>query len=323
MISRVAEHCYWMARYLERAENTARILEVNQTLLLDLQVPIEEQWKPLLIISGLHEYDDEPTSENVQDFMTWDTENPFSIVTSLWWARENARIIREVVSAEVWERMNYYHLWLQKAESRELFHGNRGEFYAQIRRINQLLSGIANATMSHDEPWQFVRLGRSLERLNQTARILDVKYHTLLPRVDDVGSPVDNAHWMAILMSCSAYEPFHKTGWAMTETANAVVEFLMFDDHFPRSIHHCASSCSRSLKAIASYSPTDPHRITEADTVAAELLNWLDSRSGKQVIADGLHESLTHIVDSTHDLGSAVTQTYFALGSTPPGLVAA
>jgi uncharacterized alpha-E superfamily protein len=312
MISRVAEHCYWMARYLERAENTARILEVNQTLLLDLQVPIEEQWTPLLIISGIHEYEEPPTAENVQDFMTWDTDNPFSIVTSLWWARENARIIREVISAEMWERMNYYHLWLQKAESRELFHSNRGEFYAQIRRINQLLSGISNATMSHSEPWQFVRLGRSLERASQTARILDVKYHTLLPKVEDVGTPIDNAHWMAILMSCSAYEPFHKNAWAMTETANAVVEFLMFDDDFPRSVHHCLSSCQRSLRAIAGYSSTNPIHITPADEQVNTLLEWLDSRGVKQVMAEGLHESLTHVVDGTHEIGNAIMSTYFA-----------
>src|SRR5262245_2827863 len=113
MISRVAEHCFWLARYLERAEHTALLLVVHDTLGLDVHVPLEQQWRPLLIISGIHDYPGEPTAENVQEHMSWEADNPFSIVSSLGWARENARIIREVISAEMWERVNYYHLWIQ------------------------------------------------------------------------------------------------------------------------------------------------------------------------------------------------------------------
>src|SRR3954471_22211140 len=206
MISRVAEHCFWLARYLERAENTARVLEVNHTLLLDFHVPVEQQWRPVLIISGIHDDPHEPTAEHVLEFMTWDRENPFSIASSLAWARENARIIREVISAEMWERMNYYHLWLQNGGGRAVYAADRPEFFAQVRRINQLVHGIADTTMSHGEAWEFFKLGTHLERASQVARIMDVKYHTLLPTVEDVGTPVDNAHWIAILMSCSGYE---------------------------------------------------------------------------------------------------------------------
>ena len=146
MISRVAEHCYWLARYLERAENTARVLEVNHTLLLDFHVPVEQQWRPVLIISGIHEFPKDATAEAVQESMTWDPENPFSIVSSLGAARENARIIREVISAEMWERINFYHLWTKSPSCREVYDGNRHEFYAQVRRINQLVHGICDAT---------------------------------------------------------------------------------------------------------------------------------------------------------------------------------
>ena len=314
MISRVAEHCYWLARYLERSENTARVLEVNQTLLLDFHVPMEQQWRPLLIISGIPDYDKPATGEDVQEFMTWDADNPFSIRSSLGWARENARIIREVISAEMWERMNYYHLWFQGSASRALYDVNRGEFYAQIRRINQLLNGIADATMAHGEAWEFFRLGRSLERACQTARILDVKYHILLPALIDVGTPVDNAHWVAILMSCSGYEPFHKKPRAASDPAAAVVEFLMFDDQFPRSVHHCLSACKQALAAVAV--PAGPP--TEADRQLADLLAWLDGREIPDLIRDGLHESLTHVVDGVHRLGDAVTKTYFAVEFHPP-----
>ena len=192
MISRVAEHCYWMSRYLERAENTARVLDVNQTLLLDLEVPIEQQWRPLLIISGIHDMPGEPDAETVQHYLTWEIRQPGSIVSSLAAARENARIIREVISAEMWERINYYHLWLQGPAARELYDSNRSEFYNQIKRINQLIHGIGDGTMSHGEAWEFFRLGKYLERACQTARILDVKYHILLPTPQHVGTPVDS-----------------------------------------------------------------------------------------------------------------------------------
>lgn len=272
MISRVAEHCFWMSRYLERAENAARILEVNYTLLLDFHVPTEQQWSPLLIISGLQDAAEKlpsVTANTVQEYMTWDPDNPFSILSSLNWARENARIIREVISAEMWERMNHYYLWMQSPEARVIYTTNRSEFYNQIRRINQLISGISDATMSHGEAWEFFRLGKYLERACQTARILDVKYHMLLTKVEDVGTAVDNAHWTAILMSCSGYEPFHKkprTG--PLDSGLAVVEFLVFDEQFPRSIRRCLMEC-RKASATISEDPVDAP-VNAADTQRSE-----------------------------------------------------
>jgi uncharacterized alpha-E superfamily protein len=317
MISRVAEHCFWLARYLERAENTARILEVNHTLLLDFHVPSEQQWRPLLIISGVHDYPKDASAENVQEFMTWDRDNPFSIASSLAWARENARIIREVISAEMWERINYYHLWMQGDAGRIIYDSNRSDFYAQVRRINQLIHGIADATMSHGEAWEFFRLGTHLERVSQTARILDVKYHTIMPRTEDIGSPIDNAHWIAILTSCSGYEPFHKKARpASVEFSTVVAEFLIFDDQFPRSIRCCLHECAAALAALAAR----PDGKTEAkpDQLLRNLIGYLDARTIADVIRDGLHESLTHVVDSVHDVGDAIHSTFFAADVSNP-----
>jgi uncharacterized alpha-E superfamily protein len=317
MISRVAEHCFWLARYLERAENTARVLEVNHTLLLDFHVPVEQQWKPLLIISGVHDYAKEPTAENVQEFMTWDRDNPFSIASSLAWARENARIIREVISAEMWERMNHYHLWMQSEASRVAFDGNRSDFYAQVRRINQLLHGIADATMSHGEAWEFFKLGTYLERASQTARIMDVKYHMLLPDVEDIGSPVDSAHWSAILTSCSGYEPFHKKPLPVPlDPASAVAEFLIFDAQFPRSIRRCLWECESASAAAAGNAVG--REVTEPERLLAELIAYLDARSIADVIREGLHEVLTHVVDSVHRVGEAIHTAFFAGDVRPP-----
>ncbi len=313
MISRVAEHCYWLTRYLERAENTARVLEVNHTLLLDFHVPVEQQWRPLLIISGIHDYKGEPTAENVQDFMTWDDKNPFSIVNSMAAARENGRIIREVISAEVWERLNFYHLWIRSQASQNMYATSRSEFYGQIRRINQLIHGIASGTMSHGEAWEFFRLGMYLERACQTARILDVKYHTLLQKVEDIGSPVDNAHWIAILMSCSGYEPFHKKARVQTgDPGAAVADFLLFDEQFPRSIRRCLDECIKSSGRAGGEAKN------EVDQRLGELIGWLDAREIGDIVRDGLHECLTHIVDSVHEIGHAIDRTYFNPPVMPP-----
>ena len=316
MISRVAEHCFWLARYLERAENTARVLEVNHTLLLDFHVPVAQQWRPLLIISGVHDYVAEPSAEGVQAFMTWDRDNPFSIASSLAWARENARIIREVISGEMWERMNFYHLWMQGHEGRGLYDANRSEFYAEVRRINQLLHGIADATMSHGEAWEFFKLGTYLERASQTARIMDVKYHTLLPQVEDVGSPIDNAHWVAILMSCSGCEPFYKKPRPTPiDPGSAVAEFLIFDEQFPRSVRRCLWECQEATAAAAG-TPAG-HKPTEPERQLIALIAYLDARNIPDVIREGLHETLTRVVDSVHEVGAAIHAAFFAADLRP------
>ncbi|MGL6097494.1 MAG: alpha-E domain-containing protein [Fimbriiglobus sp.] len=315
MISRVAEHCFWLARYLERAENTARLLEVNHTLLLDFHVPMEQQWRPLLIISGIHEYDSAPTAENVQDHLTWDAENPCSITSSLAAARENGRIIREVISAEMWERLNYYHLWMQSPAARASYGSSRTDFYSQIRRINQLVHGIADGTMAHGEAWEFFRLGMYLERASQTARILDVKYHTLLNRVEDVNSPTDNAHWVAILMSCSGYEPFHKRPRLhTTDPGTAVAEFLILDEQFPRSVRWCITRSRHAASVIANAAAVKgPPTLTDERIEA--LLGWLSKATIQQIVKDGLHEGLTHVVNSVHEIGDAVYSSYFDFDS--------
>jgi len=309
VISRVAEHCYWMSRYLERAENTARVLDVNQTLLLDLDVPLEQRWRPLLIISGVYDMPGEPEAEAVQSYMTWESANLSSIAASIAAARENARVIREVISAEMWERMNYYHLWIQSPTAHALYDANRSDFYAQIRRINQLVHGIADATMAHGEAWEFFRLGTHLERACQTARILDVKYHILLPTPDHVGTPVDQAHWVAILTSCSGYEPFHKKMHPYGDIATAVADFLIFEPQFPRSVVCCLAECQQAARAISGRRDGEPGN--EVEHQLDDLAGGLRRSNIAGVIGTGLHESLTRVVNSIHDIGAAIHRTYF------------
>jgi uncharacterized alpha-E superfamily protein len=310
MMSRVAEHCFWLSRYLERVEHTARLLDVNHALLLDLDVPVEHQWRPLLIINGIHDWPGDPESEAVQRSLTWEPSNAVSIVSSLSSARENARIIREVISAEMWERLNYYYLWLQSPAARALYDRNRSEFYGQIKRINQLFHGITDGTMSHGEPWEFLQLGKYLERACQTARIVDVKYHVLLPSPSHVGTPIDHAHWVAILTSCSGYEPFHKLRGAREQGMSAAVPgFLITDPLFPRSVRRCLVESQRAAHAISGRPVSQPGNAVERDL--ADLLGWLAKNGIIGLIKAGLHESLTTVVNRIHDIGDAIHSTYF------------
>jgi uncharacterized alpha-E superfamily protein len=308
MISRVAEHCFWLSRYLERAENTARVLEVNQTLLLDFAVPLEQQWQPLLIISGIHDMPEDVDGETVQDYLTWEPKNLSSIASTLGGARENARNIREVISAESWERLNYYYLWIQSPAARSLYQSDRNAFYSQIKHINQLITGISEGTMSHGEAWEFFQLGKHLERACQTARILDVKYHILLPTVDHVGTPVDNAHWMAILTSCSGYEPYHKQRPG-SDPGHAVPDFLIFDSIFPRSVRFCLGKCLAAAYAISGRPAGRPGNPVEH--AIYELVSWLNLTRIEDFIEAGLHEALTSIIDRIHGVGDAIHKTYF------------
>jgi len=308
MISRVAEHCFWMSRYLERAENTARILDVNVTMLLDFEVPFEQQWKPLLIISGIHDMPGTADAETVQNHMVWERDNSSSIATSLAAARENARIIREVISAEMWERINYYYLWMQSPSASNLYANNRNEFYCQIRRINQLIHGIGEGTVAHGEAWYFFQLGKYLERASQTGRILDVKYHVLLPTPEHVGTPVDTAHWIAILTSCCGYEPFHKLRGDM-EHGSSVADFLIFDPIFPRSIRYCLRECQAAVHSISQRPLSQTGNDVERGL--QNLLGWLQLINIDDAVRAGLHESLTAIINRIHDIGSTIHSTFF------------
>ncbi len=190
-----------------------------------------------------------------------------------------------------------------------LYDANRSDFYAQIRRINQLVHGIADATMAHGEAWEFFRLGTHLERACQTARILDVKYHILLPTPTQVGTPVDQAHWVAILTSCSGYEPFHKKLQPYGDIGTAVADFLIFEPQFPRSVVCCLAECRQAARAISGRSEAEAEN--EVERLLDDLVSDLRRSNIAEVIRAGLHESLTRVVNTIHDIGAAIHRTYF------------
>src|SRR5262245_33454074 len=249
MLSRVAESIYWMSRYTERAENVARFIEVNLQLMLDApssgsgQRPggSGQQWEPLVATTGDHEPFAKrygvPNQKNVLHFLTFDSENPNSILSCLRGARENARTVREIISSEMWLQLNKFYLMVTEAAGTDAGVAAPHEFYNAVKLASNLFSGITEATMTHGEAWHFTSLGQKLERADKTSRILDVKYFILLRSVEDIGTPFDDMQWAAVLRSASAFEMFRKRQGRLSP--RGVVEFLLLDREFPRAIHYC------------------------------------------------------------------------------------
>ncbi|HVU89045.1 MAG TPA: alpha-E domain-containing protein [Pirellulales bacterium] len=312
MLSRVADSIFWMNRYIERAENVARFIEVNLHLTLGLtNNGFANQWEPLVTTTGDHDQFIErygvATQKNVIDFLTFDKDNPNSIVSCLRAARENARSVREIISSAMWLELNKFYLMVRGA-SHNWSMSRAHDFFDQIITSSHLLAGITDATMSHGEAWHFARMGLLLERADKTSRILDVKYFILLPTIRDVGTPLDTIQWAALLKSASALEMYRKSRGRITPSS--VVDFLILDRHFPRSIRFCLLGAEDSL-----------HRITGSDhgTFAnpaeqrlGRLRAELDYTQVSDIINQGLHEYLDQFQTKLNLVGEGISETFFA-----------
>ncbi|MCA9048415.1 MAG: alpha-E domain-containing protein, partial [Planctomycetaceae bacterium] len=228
MLSRVAHLIYWMARYVERAENLARFIDVTLQTILDQPENTAGQWEPLVRATGdeewFEQHYDSFSSENVRQFLTFDRDYHSSIRTSLSVARENARTVREVISSEVWEQLNAYYHFVRDAAERGVS-ATSAEFYDSVKQHSHLFNGTVDATMTHGTGWHFANIGRLLERADKTSRILDVKYFTLLRTVQDVDTTSDDLLWSAVLRSVSGFEMFRKRFHALT--IHRIVDFLI------------------------------------------------------------------------------------------------
>ena len=317
MLSRVADSMYWMCRYIERAENTARFIAVNFILALDAPDPNGAQWMPLVMVSGDNTLFEKkyttPTKENVMNFLMFDTDNPNSILSCLTSARENARSIREIISSEMWEQINKFYLLVRDLamQARTDFSviANQFEMFTKMKLSAHLFEGVMAATMSHNEAWHFGRLGRFLERADKTSRILDVKYFILLPDIADVGSSLDNIQWAAVLKSASALEMYRKTYHRIDPVL--VASFLLLDDVFPRSIRYAVSRAQRSLASITG-NPIGRFD-TQPEKLIGKLRSDLEFTDIKEIFTTGLHECLDDVQIKLNDIGASVVETFFTL----------
>ncbi len=311
MLSRVANSLYWMCRYIERAENIARFVDVNLNLLLDLPYQETEQWDPLVIITGDNEIFKqkygEPNRDNVIQFLTFDTTYDNSIISNLYKARENARSVREIISREMWEQINKYYYFVKDASGKTELPENLYEFYNKTKLESHLFTGIMDTTMSHAEGWHFSRIGRLLERADKTSRILDVKYFILLPSVDMVGGPIDYIQWAALLKSASALEMYRKRFRRILP--DNVADFLIMDDDFPRSLRYCLINSQNSLRDITGSSHGTYQN--SAERYLGKLSSELDYSHIDEIIKKGLHEFLDKFQYDLNIVGSSIHKTFF------------
>lgn len=299
MISRVADYCFWFGRYLDRAESTARLLQATRTLVFDADIPVTQCWEPLVIVSGelpafvkRHGAEMTGDGEVVQRYMTWELENYVSIASSVRAARDCARQVRDVISLECWEEVNELFLWLELDSTRQMYQRSRDDFFRHVRRSTQLCLGIVRGTMLHEEPMRFLWLGVMLERVGQTARILDMHHHTMtLEAAHDV---VQVALWLSLLRACSGTEVFMKKNQGRV-TALSVASFLIFEPAFPRSLRYGLRSACSLLDEI--WPETSHERRSPKRTV--ELSAWLDQGAAGFTTISTIHELLTHIVDES------------------------
>jgi uncharacterized alpha-E superfamily protein len=315
MLSRVANSIYWMSRYLERAENVARFIDVNLHLMLDLSVESASQWRPLVVTTGdealfRERHGDAPaTQEVVLHFLTFDLSNPNSIYSCVRAARENARSARQSISQEMWELLNGLYLRVKAAAATRDLLDTPHAFLSDVKNSSHLFVGLTENVMSHNEAWHWARLGRFIERADKISRIVDVKYYFVLPTIEYVGMPYDNLHWAALLKSATAFEMYRKRYHRIV--SHSVIEFLILDPEFPRSIRHCLVQAESSLHAITGTPPGTFHN--PAEQKLGRLRSDFDYARIDEIVASGLHEYLDRFQVRLNDVGDAIFATFIAV----------
>ncbi len=317
VLSRTADHLYWMARYIERAENTARMLDVNlsTSLLPQSAQAAEGGWRAMLSISELlPEFDAKYpllSPREVIDFMVRDPGNTSSIYSCLQAARENARAVRGSLTTEVWETHNDTWIGLQRLLRERLLERDPQEFFEWVKFRSHLSRGVTIGTMLKDEAFYFIRLGTFLERADNTARLLDVKFHSVAAPGLYASAAAANAqeqhldfyHWAAILRSVSAFEIYRKV-YRDVITPSRVAALLILRGDMPRSLLSCLNEVSLNLEMVRNSRSGETER--RAGLVRAEL------RYGRieDILAQGLHPYLTSFLERVNDLGGRISQDF-------------
>ena len=313
MLSRTADHLFWMSRYTERAENTARMLNVHhETSLLPQSAAVSQYgWLGVLSLSELlpayTERQGEVSPRGVMRFMVLDEENPSSILACLKAARENARAVRGTLTTEVWETLNQTWLEMSRLARSGDFEEDPAELFEWVKFRSHLSRGVTLGTMLQDEAFHFLRLGTFLERADNTARLLDVKFHAVESEFFGTASEKDLEydfyHWAAILRSVSAFEIYRKV-YRDVIVPERVAELLMLREDMPRALHHCMSEVLTNLRLVGA----DP----QGDTMRHAGRLRADLRYGHidEILATGLHAFLTQFLDRVNQLGGHISRDF-------------
>lgn len=307
MLSRVAENLYWLARYMERAENTARLIQVNANLMLDLPGGVSTGWEPLIRIveaSEAYEATGRRYSErSVIAFLVGDYSNPGSIVSSIAAARENARTVRDMIPREVWEHVNDLHLYAREYLKGGLHRRERHRHLQYVIQGAQAFTGMLEGTMNRGAGFHFLSAGRYLERADMTGRIIDVRSSSLLIETETEGlKPYQNIQWMSVLKSLTGYQ-MYRLKKRVRVHSDAVLEFLILDDEFPRAVYSCLGHVEFQLSSLPNNA--GPLR------VITRLRRHLQTQSLLGVSADDLHDFIVAMLEGLGEVHDALAQTYF------------
>lgn len=315
MLSRVADAIYWMNRYIERAENYARFIDVNYNLSLEMPPNSPEQWKPLIITTGdwalyRSQYSNVKRGDAIF-FLGFDPDNPSSVYSCIVAARENARSIRPEITREVWEQINAMYHMVKDGHARKLWKKKDPRpFFSDIKFGCQLLYGILDATIARTEGWHFGNIGKLLERADKTSRILDVKYHILLPSSDEVGTTQDLIQWAALLKSASAYDMYRKK-FGRLSVFN-IVQFLVFDQDFPRAMLRCLDIAEKSFNVISAGEAVT--RLTSRKQLGL-LKASLEYSDTNDVIRRGMHEFLDGFQLQLNEISASIFEDFFSISN--------
>ncbi len=306
MLARVVESVYWLARYLERAENTARLVSVNTHLLLDLRAGYALGWRPLIDITASRELYDASHSRSeerdVVQFLIVDTKNPGSIASSLHMARENARTVRDILPTEAWEVLNQFFLEFGEELPTGLSRRARFNFLKRIVLNSQTLMGVVAGTMNRNDAYTFMMLGRNLERADMTSRIVDVRSAQLLSADAPELQPFDTIQWVSVLRSLSGYEMYRLSRRTRVRREDAL-EFVLRDPQFPRACLFCLRQIEAALSALP--------RSAGVLATLSSVNRFLSEAALASLDQAGLHQLIDHLqlhINAVHD---AIADTYF------------
>ncbi|QCL97878.1 alpha-E domain-containing protein [Agrobacterium tumefaciens] len=309
LLGRTASGLYWMHRYIERAENIARIIDAGLRMALTSSAGVMEEWKSVVICSGtdagFREKYTDYTAAAVTDYLLRDVDNPSSVLACIEAARSNGRMVRTALTREVWETLNEIWMSLKVALSERFAESELPGTLDRIKREMALIRGTFHGTMLRNEIFDFASIGTFIERADNTARILDVKYHVLLPSVSAVGSALDNLQWESILRSVSAHRSYRWVYDGQYKSRN-VADYLILNGRMPRSLQFCY----RNIVQHLSYLSEDYGIDRSCHHVTADTLAMLKDKTVDQIFELGLHEFLTDFIKQNNRLGNEITENY-------------
>lgn len=313
MLGKTAGGLYWMFRFLERSENTARLVEAGFRIALTRSKDAQSEWKSVLTTAGVrYGYDakyDSYSAAQAVDFLLRDTANPSSVMSSIENARTNARTVRTALTTEVWEAVNESWMALRAALKKPITETQLPAILGEIRRHTALVRGALHGTMLRNDIFDFTQIGTALERADNTARIIDVKYYTLLPSAKFVGSTLDNVQWETILRSVSAHRSFR---WINDHDMSpaSIAEFLILDSRFPRSLSFCSRILDESLGYLAKdYGARMPcHDLIDAQR------DMLRDHTISSIFDEGLHHFITSFIRDNNAIGLQIEKDYRFVG---------